>query len=105
LNILKRLDNQHIVKYHDTFEENSLLCIVTEYCSVYQKKISLNKIILILKISNLKKGGSLSDFIINKRKTESKCDDEQIFKWIKELINGLYYLRKNNVIHRDIKPE
>jgi serine/threonine protein kinase len=32
-------------------------------------------------------------------------DDEQIFKWIKELINGLYYLRKMNVIHRDIKPE
>ena len=34
LDILKRLDNKYIVKYHDTFEETCLLCIVTEYCSV-----------------------------------------------------------------------
>ena len=34
LDILKRLDNENIVKYHDTFEETCLLCIVTEYCSV-----------------------------------------------------------------------
>jgi len=34
LNILKRLDNEYIVKYHENFEETCLLCIVTEYCSV-----------------------------------------------------------------------
>jgi serine/threonine protein kinase len=59
----------------------------------------LNSILIFLK------GGNLGDCIRNKIKTERKFDDEQIFKWIKELINGLYYLRKKNVIHRDIKPE
>ena len=75
-----------------------LLLIDNNNSSFWQKIL---KIYFYLKI----KGGSLGERIRNKIKTESKFDDEQIFKWIKELINGLYYLRKNNVIHRDIKPE
>jgi len=39
------------------------------------------------------------------RRYNKKFDDRQIFQWIKEIINGLYYLKKNNIIHRDIKPE
>jgi serine/threonine protein kinase len=40
-----------------------------------------------------------------KRRYNENFDDKQIFEWMKELINGLYYLKMHNIIHRDIKPE
>jgi serine/threonine protein kinase len=40
-----------------------------------------------------------------KKPNEKKFEDDQILKWIKDLINGLYYLHENSIIHRDIKPE
>jgi hypothetical protein len=34
LKIIKKLDNQFILKHHDNFNLNGMLCIVTEYCQV-----------------------------------------------------------------------
>jgi hypothetical protein len=34
LNIIKKLDNQFILKYHDNFNVQGILCIITEYCKV-----------------------------------------------------------------------
>ena len=34
LNIIKKFDNQFILKYHDNFNVQGILCIITEYCKV-----------------------------------------------------------------------
>ena len=34
LNIIKKLDNQFILKYHYNFIVQGILCIITEYCKV-----------------------------------------------------------------------
>ena len=81
--ILKRLNNKYIIKYHDSFNQNGFHCIVTEYCSA----------------------DNLAKYISSYKMNSTNFDFKLIFKWIKEIINGLYYLHDNNVIHRDIKPE
>jgi hypothetical protein len=34
LNIIKKLDNQFVLKYYDNFNVQGILCIITEYCKV-----------------------------------------------------------------------
>jgi serine/threonine protein kinase len=42
---------------------------------------------------------------LNEYKRENKqFDSEVIFKWMKDIINGLEVLRQAGIIHRDIKP-
>ncbi len=33
-NLLSKLDNPYILKYHDSFLDGEYFCIVTEYCEV-----------------------------------------------------------------------
>jgi serine/threonine protein kinase len=47
-NLLSKLDNPYILKYHDSFLDGEYFCIVTEYCEVSK----LNSLIIIFK-SNL----------------------------------------------------
>jgi serine/threonine protein kinase len=81
--ILKRLNNIYIIKYHDSFDQNGFHCIVTEYCS----------------------GDNLAKCISSCKMNSANFEFKLILKRIEEVINGLYYLHDNNVVHRDIKPE
>jgi NIMA (never in mitosis gene a)-related kinase 11 len=33
-NLLSKLDNPYILKYHDSFLDGEYFCIITEYCEV-----------------------------------------------------------------------
>jgi NIMA (never in mitosis gene a)-related kinase 11 len=38
-NLLSKLDNPYIIKYHDSFLDGEYFCIITEYCEVNTRYI------------------------------------------------------------------
>ncbi|AYV79137.1 MAG: serine/threonine protein kinase [Faunusvirus sp.] len=77
IELMKRLDHPHIVKFIDVIKDDEDIYIISEYCE----------------------GGTLSK-LLKKSLTEQ---DAKLL--IKQLANGLQYLHNNCIIHRDLKPE
>ena len=46
-------------------------------------------------------GGELFDFIVN----SSKIDEREACHIFQQIISGIEYIHKLNVVHRDMKPE
>lgn len=79
INLLKNLDHVNIVKYHGFIQKMSNLYIILEYASK----------------------GSLKSLMATKR---DKCLSESETKsYVRQTLNGLFYLHEQGVIHRDIK--
>lgn len=81
-NILSRLDNPYIVKYHESFLHNETICIITEYCS----------------------GGDLAQKIKEFKRQGEKFSEDRIVYWFSQLLSACYYLHSNKILHRNIKP-
>ena len=83
--LLKKLKNEKILKFHDVINNDNYLFIFTDLCE----------------------GGSLKDFIITRynSKNEFFLKDSECAIIIKNLLQGIEYLVQNGVIHRDLKPE
>lgn len=75
--LIAAMDNSHIVRIHDIFEENGTAYYVMEYVD----------------------GGSLESLV-----KEGALNEGESLKIIKEVGNALSYLHKQNVLHLDIKP-
>ena len=84
--ILKTLDNNRIMKLHDVIDTN-------EYLFLFMDLIE---------------GGSLKDFIIDRytRAINKEIDyfitDEEASIIIKGILEGINYIHKNNIMHRDL---
>lgn len=83
--ILKHLPHHNnIIQYNTLYQTLSSYYVVTEYCN----------------------GGSLETALSMYYVKHKRPLSESIARYIcKEIINGLYYLHSNNIIHRDIKAE
>lgn len=77
--ILSKLENQYIVKYHDSFVEKNVLNIIMEFCE----------------------GGDLSTFI--KSNIGRPIHENKIWKFVIQMLVGLDYLHSKKILHRDIK--
>lgn len=72
------LDNPHIIKIHDIFEENGTAYYVMPFLD----------------------GGSLAD----KVKENGPLPEQEAIGYIKQIGNALDYLHKQNILHLDVKP-
>ncbi|XP_032093864.1 serine/threonine-protein kinase Nek11 [Thamnophis elegans] len=81
--LLSRLDHPAIVKFYTSFVEGGSFCIITEYCE-----------------------GQDLDFKIQEYKRSGKVFPEsQIVKWFIQLLLGVNYLHKRQILHRDLKAK
>lgn len=78
IEILLNINHPNIIKIHDVIKSKEHIHLVLDYCD----------------------GGDLYNFIRKNGKIQ-----ENIAKYFyTQISNGLYYLWKNNLIHRDLKP-
>ncbi len=76
INLLRTLKHPNIIGFHDFIKTTDNWYIILEYCE----------------------RGDLS-------KTYKRLSEKTIKKYMRELANVLQYLRENNIVHRDIKPQ
>ncbi|KAI5968620.1 CDC15 [Candida theae] len=78
IDLLKILKHRNIVKYHGFVKTVSSLNVILEYCE----------------------GGSLRQLY---KKRKSGLFEDEIVKYVREILAGLNYLHEQGVVHRDVK--
>ena len=80
--ILKQLDHPNIIKFIESFDDDKYHYIITDYYP----------------------NGNLADFCKIRESKGNKLTEIEIKYYVLQIVNALIYLKKNNIIHRDIKP-
>ncbi|CAI2376707.1 unnamed protein product [Moneuplotes crassus] len=79
IHILKLTRHHNIIQLYEIIETKKLLYLIMEYAD----------------------GGELFDYIVN----SSKIDEREACHIFQQIISGIEYIHKLNVVHRDMKPE
>ncbi|CAD8143907.1 unnamed protein product [Paramecium pentaurelia] len=78
IEIMKKINDSHVVKLLDVLQSANNTYIITEFCN----------------------GGDLREFI----KARKVIPEDEALKILKDLLQGIKALLKQGIIHRDIKP-
>ena len=81
VSILKKVSHHNIIKYYSSFLDGGILYIIMEYAE----------------------SGDLYSLIKHYKRHSKLFEEFDIWRIGYEILNGLDYLHKNNIIHRDIK--
>jgi len=76
IELMKKINHPNILKFYKVIKKGGKIFIILEYCE----------------------GGDLSKYILT-------GNTENDLKYLKQILLGLDFLYKNNVLHRDIKPQ
>ena len=107
IKIMASLDNTNIVKLYGYFRDNES---INKYKDIYPDTQNINQDVdIICIVMEFVPNGTIKDFY---EKHWNQCQNnfkpiEQIFiiNIFKQILNGLIYLEKNSIMHRDIKPD
>jgi len=97
INILRQCRSQFIVNYYGCYIKNSdLLVTLAESFA----RLVLNFTLLLQILMDLCSAGSIRDAI---EKLQSTLAEEQIAYVCRSALEGLAYLHKRDIVHRDVK--
>ena len=77
--MLSELDNEHVIKIYQIYEDDNNYLIIMEYCE----------------------GGELFNYIVKKQRLS---ENETAFFYY-QIIEGIEYIHSKGIAHRDLKPE
>ena len=81
--ILSSINNEHIVKYYDSYQDEEYFYILMEYCD----------------------GMDLRELIDKHKKEDKPINENLIYNIVLDICLGIKEIHKNNIIHRDLNPE
>ena len=82
IEIIKTLNNPHIIKYYKSFQEGNKFYIIMEY------------------INN----GDIKGYINACKSMNTPIPEKEIWEFFYQSMSGLCHIHRNKIIHRDIKP-
>lgn len=83
MNILSSLpEHPNVIQYMDGFEQNGYYYLVMNYC----------------------RDGDLLEIIHKHKEDNEPIPENEIIKYITDIANGISFIHKHNVVHRDLKP-
>ncbi|NXV49512.1 STKL1 protein, partial [Uria aalge] len=114
----KGAENKYIIKQVECIEENqanealkeaidllklrhSNICAYQELFVTWDNEISSLFLCLVMQHSGQ---GDLSSVIKEKRQKSEKITDMVILKFLGQMVDALFYIHKQNIFHRNLKP-